>query len=272
MVRVPEPERSEGPRPTRRSPSRAGIGVFLAFSSGSRRTSTRETYVATRFSPIPNNTAAATSDSQARINPRRTHPRLVRDDNSRRGSRTRGRKRARIPGVAGNWHSPAWLRLRVAPRTHRRYCRGVPRVFVPIPNRITVARTRARDIRPRSPPRPSTSSETIRVSCAIWSRTREVDRHFVNQTCFFALPTPAVLPSCNARAPSRCRCSCPRSLFYANRARPRREASETRRPIGRGIGGDGSRGTRAHPTTEVVYRVCVYVRVRARPPEKRLLN
>lgn len=38
VAQVPEPGRSGGPRPTRRNPSRAGIGGFFAFSRGSRRT------------------------------------------------------------------------------------------------------------------------------------------------------------------------------------------------------------------------------------------
>lgn len=164
--------------------------------------------MATRFSPIPNNTAAATSDSHARIKSRRTHPRLVRDVNCRQDSCVRGRERVRIPGVARNWHSPAWLRLRVALTIHRRCNRRVPREIVPILSRNTVTSIRARDIRPRSPPRLPTSSEIIRVSCAIWSRTREVDRHFVNQLA----SSPAPLPRFShhaTRTPSRCICPHP---------------------------------------------------------------
>lgn len=41
VVRVPEPGRSEGPRPTRKNSPRAGIGDFFAFSPGSRRTLVR---------------------------------------------------------------------------------------------------------------------------------------------------------------------------------------------------------------------------------------
>lgn len=102
MVEVPEPVRSVGPRPARRSPLEGG---HRGFCSRFRRVLVErrraETYVATRFSPIPNNTAAATSDSRARIKSRRTHPRLVRDPNCRQDPRARGRERARIP--RGGW-------------------------------------------------------------------------------------------------------------------------------------------------------------------------
>lgn len=82
-----------------------------------------------------------------------------------------------------------------------------------------------------------------RVSCAIWSRTREVDRHFVNQTCFFALPTQGSPVMQRAR-----HLALPFALttrLRQSRAAFERETFETQQRIGRETKEERRRQTRA---------------------------
>lgn len=104
---------------------------------------------------------------------------------------------------------------------------------------------------------------------AIWSQIREVDRHFVNPTCFFALPTPPFSRHAT-RAPSR-RPS-PSPLEVTNLALPRRRGVEIRQRIGRQLCGEGRR---ADARISQLHLCSCLVCARARAhiaPEKRLLD
>lgn len=164
-------------------------------------------------------------------------------------------------------HSPAWLRLRVAPWTHQRYHRRASREIVPIPHCSTVTRTRARDIRPRLAPRDPTSRETIGVSRAIWSRTRKGYRHFVNETCFFALPTRGSPVMQRARHLD----------LYLRLSSPPISSCQSEKPSRRGSGLAGrSRGKGGREDARIALPQAAQsahgVRARARTPEKRPLK
>lgn len=71
-------------------------------------------------------------------------------------------------------------------------------------NRRTVTRTRVRDNKSLLGLAARHHGKLFDYPCAIWSRTCELDRHFVNSSRFFSLsPHPrrgTVVPTCNARA------------------------------------------------------------------------
>ena len=148
MAQVPEPGRSGGPRPIRRNPSRADIGGFFAFSRGSCRSLTHGN--ACGYAIFPYSKQHRGRDERLAY----THKimsnasAVICHKNYRENPRTWGRNHTRIPGVFGDWHSPAWFRLRVATTTHRCNYRRASREIDPIPNRSTVTRTRTRNIKP----------------------------------------------------------------------------------------------------------------------------
>lgn len=156
MAQVPEPGRSVGPRPIRGDPSRAGIEGFFAFSRGSCRSLTHGN--ACGYAIFPYSKQHRGRDERLACTQKimSNASAIVSHENCRENPHIRGRNRTRIPGVFGDWHSPAWFRLRVATTTHRRDYRRASREIDPIPNRTTVTRTRARNIRPRLPSRVST--------------------------------------------------------------------------------------------------------------------
>lgn len=80
------------------------------------------------------------------------------------------------------------LRLRVAPTIHQRYNRRAPREIVPIPI-VKLSPVHVPTISGCLWHRRPRHREKLSEYRALWSRAREVDRHFV-KTCFFALPTP----------------------------------------------------------------------------------
>lgn len=262
VVQVPEPGRSGGPRPIRRNPSRAGIGGFFVFSRGSCRSLTHGN--ACGYAIFPYSKQHRGRDGRLAY----THKimlnasTIICHENCHEKPRIWRRNRTRILGVFGDWHSPAWFRLRVATTSHRRDYRLASREIDPIPNRSTVTRTRPRNIKPRLSSRVSTLWKTReyralyghgleRLTAILWTRLA-------------SSPSPLkVLPSCNARAISLF--PLPSPLVSANHALPSSE-----KPLKRNSGlaerrrkkGDDRR---AHRMIKVMYMyvvgvcVCVYV-------------
>jgi len=134
--------------------------------------------------PLFQTTVAATSDSHARIKSRRKHPRIVHDGNCREDSRTGAKSRpdSRGPEIGTHLHGSVYA-------SHRRpidvitNARRTKSFLSPI---AALSRVHVSVISGRVWRRRSRHREKLSEYRAIWSRTREVDRHFVNQTYFFS--------------------------------------------------------------------------------------
>lgn len=118
-------------------------------------------------------------------------------------------------------------------------------------NRRTVTRTRVRDNKSLLGLAARHHGKLFDYPCAIWSRTCELDRHFVNSSRFFSLSPP---PSPRDGRPDMQRA---RHLVIRSSLGPANSvvaSARTTKPIGRGgrriswVGGGGSNGARVART------------------------